>query len=171
MDVESSLGSKLGDVYKLMALELPTSGIYLLCQGDHKVQRWPGHPPPNNDGGILQVQLFDDSSPSSLHWLSFPSLSNAFTMEICHAYQEAPKKTYECFYTSHFAKDIRHLHNRMYLDASTELVSPPQFWALSSSQPTGNHYTKPAAFSSCVSYTLTCLLIIAPKHQKLFCLF
>lgn len=35
MDMESSLGSELGDVYKLMALSYPTSGIYLLPRRPH----------------------------------------------------------------------------------------------------------------------------------------
>lgn len=79
MDVESSLGSKLGDVYKLMALSYSTSWIYLLPRrsysGDLDTLL------PTMMGEYCKFTLFDDSSLSSLHWLSFPSLSNAFTMK------------------------------------------------------------------------------------------
>ena len=101
MDMESSLGSELGDVYKLMALSYPMSGIYLLPRRPHSSDL--DTVLPTMMGEYCMVTLFDDSSPSSLYSLSLPSLSNAFIMK----------------YVMHIKK-----HRRKYMNASIPVTLP-----------------------------------------------
>ena len=65
MDMDSSLGSELGDVYKLMALSYSTSGIYLLPRRPHSSDL--DTLLPTVMGEYCKFTLLDDCSPSSLY--------------------------------------------------------------------------------------------------------